>query len=70
MVLASSDILQAKITQETPDHKRRLDKLKSSLRLAYKAVEKANRASHRKTRGFTIVNKDKALRNRRSSLST
>ena len=46
MVLPSSDNLKAKISQENPDHKRRLESLKSSLKLAYQAVAKANRTSH------------------------
>jgi hypothetical protein len=35
------------ITQETPDNEHRLEDLKSRLKAAYKAVEKANRALHR-----------------------
>ena len=47
VVLPSSDNLKVKISQENPDHKRRLESLKSGLKLAYQAVGKANRTSHR-----------------------
>ena len=47
MLLRSSDNLKFKISQENPDHKRRMESFKSSLKLAYQAVAKANRTSHR-----------------------
>jgi hypothetical protein len=48
MVLPGNENLKAKISLENPDHKRRLQNLKSSLKLAYKAVARANRNSHDK----------------------
>jgi transposase InsO family protein len=48
MQLPSSDNLKAKVPnkKEDPDHRRRLESLKSSLRQAYQSVRKANRQSH------------------------
>jgi hypothetical protein len=46
MILPGNENLKAKISIENPDHKRRLENLKSSLKLAYKAVARANRKSH------------------------
>jgi len=48
MALPNSDNLKAKLPKEKEnfDQDRRLENLKSSLRLAYKAVKKANRQSH------------------------
>jgi hypothetical protein len=48
MNLPSSDNLKAKVPEENEnrDHSSRLESLKSSLRLAYKSVRKANRQSH------------------------
>jgi hypothetical protein len=47
MTLPNHANLKAKVTEESPDRKQRLESLKSSLKLAYDAVAKANRASHR-----------------------
>ena len=46
MALPNSDNLKAKFWKENFDQDCRLENLKSSLRLAYKAVKKANRQSH------------------------
>jgi len=48
MALPNSDNLKAKLPKEKEnfDQDRRLENLKSSLRLTYKAVKKANRQSH------------------------
>jgi hypothetical protein len=46
IVLPGNENLKAKISTENLDHKRRLESLKSSLKLAYKAVARANRKSH------------------------
>jgi hypothetical protein len=48
MILPSCDDLKAKLSKEreNSDHTRRLDSLKSSLKLAYESVRKANRKSH------------------------
>jgi hypothetical protein len=50
MVLLGNDNLKAKIASENPDHKRCLENLKSSLKLAYRAVARANRKSHENKR--------------------
>ena len=48
MALPNGDNLEAKLSNEKEnfDQDRRLENLKSSLQLAYKAVKKANRQSH------------------------
>jgi hypothetical protein len=46
MTLLNRANLKAKVTEENPDHKQRLESLKSTLKLAYDAVAKANRSSH------------------------
>jgi transposase InsO family protein len=48
MTLPNHANLKAKVTEENPDHKQRLERLKSSLKLIYDAVTKANKASHHK----------------------
>ena len=50
MVLPNSNDLKAKVPTENSDHDSRLENLKSSLRLAYKLVKKANRKSHLKNK--------------------
>jgi len=52
MTLPNSDNLKAKLPKEKAnfDQDRRLENLKSSLQLAYKAVKKANRQSHLKNK--------------------
>jgi hypothetical protein len=47
MTLPSSDDLKAKLSKDVKnsDHTRRLDNLKSSLKLVYQSVKKANRKS-------------------------
>jgi len=46
MILPNHANLKAKVTAENPDHKQRLESLKSSLKLAYETVAKANKISH------------------------
>ena len=46
MTLPSNDSLRAQFTEENPDHQYQLENLKTSLKLAYKLVNKANRNSH------------------------
>jgi len=48
MVLPNSNDLEAKTPKENSDHDSRIETLKSSLRLAYKLVKKANKKSHLK----------------------
>ena len=48
VVLPNSNDLKAKTLKESSDHDSRLENLKSSLRLAYKSVKKANKQSHLK----------------------
>ena len=48
MVVPNSNDLKAKIPTENSGHDSRLENLKSSLRLAYKLVKKANKKSHLK----------------------
>lgn len=50
MVLPNSNDLKAKIPKENFDHDSRLENLKSSLRLAHKLVQKANKKSHLKNK--------------------
>jgi hypothetical protein len=44
LTLPNQANMKAKVTENTPDHKQRLESLKSSLKLAYEAVAKANKA--------------------------
>ena len=46
MILPNSNDLKAKISKKDPSHVKRLENLKSSLKLAYKAVAQNNRISH------------------------
>ena len=46
MPLPSTENLKAKVSRENPDHHRRLQNLKVSLKSAYKMVNRANRKSH------------------------
>ena len=46
MSLPSTEHLKAKVSRENPDHHRRLENLKASLKSAYKMVNRANRKSH------------------------
>jgi hypothetical protein len=50
MVLPGSDDLKAKISKLPLDQDQRLQNLKSSLKLAYKAVGQSNRRSHLKNK--------------------
>ena len=50
VVLPNSNDLKAKTLKESSDHDSRLENLKSSLRLAYKSVKKANKQSHLKNK--------------------
>jgi hypothetical protein len=52
MVLPNSNDLKAKVPKENSGHDSRLENLKSSLRLAYKLVKKANTNSHLKNKGL------------------
>jgi hypothetical protein len=54
MVLPGNENLKAKSSTENPDHKRRLENLKSSLKLAYKAVVRANRKSHENNKKYDL----------------
>jgi hypothetical protein len=46
MVLPSTDNLKARLPKDHTDEDKRLEKLKSNLRLAYNLAAKANRKSH------------------------
>jgi len=50
MALPKSNDLEANIRKENSDHDSRLENLKSSLRLAYKSVKKANKKFHLKNK--------------------
>jgi hypothetical protein len=52
MSLPSTDDLKAKIPQKTQDQEERLQNLRSSLKLAYSLVAKANRKSHQKNKQY------------------
>ena len=52
MVLPNSNDWKAEAPEENSDHDSRLEKLKSSLRLAHKSVKKANKKSHLKNKRF------------------
>jgi len=50
MQLPSNDSLKARCVKENTSQDRRIENLKASLRVAYKAVAKANKKAHRNKR--------------------
>ena len=46
MPLPNSDNLNARVSRENPEHRRRLQNLKASLNTTYKCVNKANKKAH------------------------
>ena len=52
MSLHGNDTLKAKLPQKNQEHEQRLQTLKSSLKLAYNLVAKANRKSHQKNKRY------------------
>jgi hypothetical protein len=55
MILPRKENLGAKIEVENPDHRHRLETLKSRLRLAYMSVIRANRKSHQRNKRICDV---------------
>jgi len=52
MQLPSNDSLKARYVKEHTSQDRRIENLKASLRMAYKAVAKANKKAHRNNKRF------------------
>jgi len=50
MTVANRDNLKTRVTKRSPEQCRRLENIKTRLKLAYKHVDEANKKAHQKTK--------------------